>query len=126
MVIRLLKAVVEWYYARTIPARLATGDLCSIKSGDGFAIVKVLSVDRDVVHVRIYKEKFSQRPTCIDPNRLSLGAIDDPDGFGVGHLPLSRGTFGSWMPIYIQNDPATDDELVWVSEWQKSKGGVWN
>ena len=79
--VRLLKAVITWYYARTIPASLAVGDLCSIKSEDGFAIVKVLALDRDVVHVRIYREKFSKRPTHAEPDGLSLGTIDDPDGF---------------------------------------------
>ena len=91
-----------------------------------FAVVKVLALDRDVIHVRLYKEKFPQRPASVNPAGLSLGAIDDPGGFGVGHLPLSYGTFGSWSPIRIQSDSVNDDELVWVIEWQKSRGGVWS
>jgi hypothetical protein len=123
---KFLSTAIAWYYARTIPSRLAAGDLCSIISEDEFAVVKVLALDRDVVHVRIYKEKFPQRPASINPAGLSLGSIDDPGGFGVGHLPLSYGTFGSWIPIRIQGDSVTDDELVWVLEWHKSKGGVWH
>jgi hypothetical protein len=53
------------------------------------------------------------------------GHIDDPDGFGVGHLPLSLGTFGSWLPVCFQKEPVTDDDLIWVREWEKSGGGVW-
>jgi hypothetical protein len=106
--------------------RLAAGDLCSIISEDRFAVVKVLALERNVVHVSLYREKFPERPTSVNPAGLSLGAIDDPGGFGVGHLPLSYGTFGSWNPIRIQAQPVTDDEMVWVLEWRKSNGGVWN
>jgi hypothetical protein len=46
----------------------------------------------------IYKEKFAIRPISVEMHALTLGSIDDPDGFGVGHLPLSCATFGSWLP----------------------------
>jgi len=105
---------------------LAAGDVCSVKSEDHFSVAKILTMSGDVVHVRLYKEKFRERPQAVEMGTLSLGSIDDLDGFGVGHLPLSRGTFGSWLPARIQNDPVTDDELIWVSEWEKSGGGVWN
>jgi hypothetical protein len=32
---------------------------------------------------------------------LSLGKIDDYDGFGIGHMPLARSTFSSWHPELV-------------------------
>jgi hypothetical protein len=109
-----------------MPARLGAGELCPVKSGDEFGIVKVLVVANDLVYVRSYREKFRERPTGINPARLSLGSIKDPGGFGLGHLPLSLSTFGSWRPVRIQNEPVTDDELDGFRAWQEYKGGVWS
>ena len=36
-----------------------------------------------------YKNRFKDRPER-DKRELSLGKVDDPDGFGMGHLPLTR------------------------------------
>jgi len=123
----LLQKAARWYFRRLIPARLAAGDLCSVKSGREFGVVKVLVVERDLVHVRSYREKFRERPIGgISSTRLSLGSINDPGGFGVGHLPLSLSTFGSWVPKRIESEPVTDDELDGFRAWQEYKGGVWN
>ena len=81
----------SWYYARSVQ-NFAPGDVCSIKSEDHFAVVKVLSKSDDVFRVRVYKEKLPTRPASIEMRALSLGSINDPDGFGVDHLPLSRAT----------------------------------
>jgi hypothetical protein len=54
--------------------------------------MKVLAVDHSAIHVRLYKNRFTNRPQSVDTRELSLGSIDDPDGFGVGHLPLSHST----------------------------------
>jgi hypothetical protein len=121
----LLERAMSWYYARSVQ-NFAPGDVCSIKSEDQFAVLKVLSKRDDVVHVRVYKEKFPTRPASIEMRTLSLGSINDPDGFGVGHLPLSCATFGSWLPAKFRCDPVTDDELIWVTEWEQSGGSVWS
>jgi hypothetical protein len=43
-----------------------------------FAIVKVLLVEVDIVHVRGYREKFRDRPIAINSALLSQGNINDP------------------------------------------------
>jgi hypothetical protein len=121
----LLQRATSWYYARSV-RNLAAGDVCSIKSEDQFAVLKVLSKRDDVVHVRVYKGKFATRPSSIEMGGLSLGSINDPDGFGVGHLPLSCATFGSWLPAKFRCDRVTNDELIWVTEWERSGGSVWH
>jgi hypothetical protein len=121
----LLQRATFWYYARR-SENFAPGDVCSIKSEDRFSVAKILAMSSEVVHVRIYKEKFAIRPQSVEMGALSLGSINDPDGFGVGHVPLSRATFGSWLPAKFRSDPVTDDEFIWVTEWEKSGGGVWS
>ena len=79
-----------------------------------------------MVHVRIYKERFATRPKSIEMDALTLGTINDADGFGVGHIPLSCACFGSWLPVRFRTDPVADDEVIWVTEWEKSDGSVWN
>ena len=121
----LFQRAISWYYARSVQ-NFAPGDVCSIKSEDWFSVLKILSKRGDVVHARIYKEKFATRPTSVEMRALSLGSIDDPDGFGVGHIPLSCAAFGFWLPAKIRYDPVTDDELILVTEWERSGGSVWS
>ena len=53
----------------------------------------MLAVDEVGVHVRLYKNKWKERPEKVDASTLSLGGVDDKDGFGMGHLPLTKRTF---------------------------------
>ena len=80
-----------WYYGRSPARKMVAGELCSIKSGDHFPVAKILATGPGIVHVRLYREKFRERPRSVTTDALSLGAIDDPDGFGVRHVSLSRG-----------------------------------
>jgi hypothetical protein len=105
---------------------LAAGDVCSIKSGAGrFKLAKVLAVDPGVIHVRVFKETFADRPRRASTTGLTLGTIHDPDGFGMGHLPLSTAGFGAWLPIRNGNEPVHEDELEGYRMWQDAGGGVW-
>ena len=116
---RFLRRLGRWYCGR-LTAKFIAGDLCSIKSEDHFRVVKVLATGDEVIHVKLYKEEFHERPQSIWAKALSLGTLGDPEGFGVGHLPLARSTLGLWLPVRFQSDPVTDDELVRIREWEKS------
>jgi hypothetical protein len=107
--------------------RLGAGDVCSLLSGSPgkYVIAKVLVRDPAIVHVRVYKESFPSRPQQIDTQALSLGSSHDPDGFGMGHLPMSEGEFGLWEPIVIHREPVAQDELEGHQIWKDSGGGVW-
>lgn len=107
------------------PSELFEGGYYSIIDGDEFAIAKVLKIDPEIVHVRIYKQHFSQRPRAIDPARLTLGTIDDDDGFGMGHLPLRTQTFAEREPVFITHLPVSEHELQGYSMWKDAGGGVW-
>jgi hypothetical protein len=80
----------------------APGQLYSADWDDdgSFRVVKVLVVDDRAVHVRVYRERFGERPSSVDPAELTLGSVDDED-FGVGHLPLAREELMRWRPELI-------------------------
>lgn len=108
------------------PSELFEGGYYSIVDGECFSIAKILKLEPDKVHVRIYKQHFSQRPRSIDPGALTLGAIHDRDGFGMSHLPLRRETFRQREPLFLAYSEVKPEELQGYDVW-KSVGaeGVW-
>ncbi len=105
---------------------LSGGEICVFASeGNGYKVLKVLVTDETAIHIRLFKNRFSTPPAAVDTTTLTLGKIGDADGFGVGHLPLSRGTFASWAPVPIQREPVTEEELEGYSLWAESGGKTW-
>jgi hypothetical protein len=102
----------------------AAGELYSVETGDGtFSIVKVLAFEDGIVHIRLYKNRFATRPEQVDTSQLSLGTIDDEDGFGVGHLPISVSDFTAWDPRFLLSEKVTEEELEGYRFWQEEAGG---
>jgi hypothetical protein len=103
---------------------LIVGGVYTIDNGDGsFGVAKILVLDAEIVHVRVYKNKWLNRPALIDLSILSLGSIHDKDGFGIGHLPLSRKAFLSWNPQLIAKQNVSNDELDGYNYWKNDHGG---
>ena len=112
--------------SRDAQSELFEGGYYSIIDGGVFSIAKVLKLEPGIVHVRIYKEHFPQRPRAIDPESLTLGTIYDKDGFGMGHLPLRLETFTERLPIFLTFSAVKPEELEGYSLWKESAdGGVW-
>ena len=109
--------------ARTTVPR--TGGLYSLVDEGGFKVAKVLVVDDTATHVRVYKNRFASRPLAVVEAELSLGTIHDPDGFGMGHLPLSHAAFERLQPVFIQASTVTEAEREGYEEWRKAGGGLW-
>ena len=121
-----VKALARWWLSRSLPSDLGSGDICVVQSGDeGYRIAKVLRNDASVVHIALYKNRYSRPPDKVDPAILQFGRIDEGGEFGIRHLPLSRATFASWLPIRIQHSPVADEELEGYRMWEESKGGIW-
>jgi hypothetical protein len=91
-----------------------------------YRVVKILALDDSTVHVRLYRNKFTSRPEKVDASLLSLGSINDEDGFGMGHLPLSRKAFADWQPVFLFQSTVTDEELEGYRLWEKDQGGVFS
>jgi hypothetical protein len=100
------------------------GEIYSVQDEKGYKVAKVLAVDSTVVHIRLYKNVFPERPRSVDVTTLTLGTIHDADGFGIGHLPVTARTFSSWLPVLITRTTVAQEELEGYEEWKKSKGGA--
>jgi hypothetical protein len=102
-----------------------SGELYSVDAtGWGIRVAKVLAAEPGAVHIRLYKEHWPARPTAINARELTLGKPKDPDGFGVGHLPLRDDTFTAWGPVLIGREAVTNEELEGYQMWKEAKGGL--
>ena len=117
-------ALLSFFAACTRTSGLREGALYIVNDGEGaFRVAKVLVVDDRGVHVRLYKNKWKERPKAVDLSTLSMGSIHDPDGFGMGHLPLSKKSFAGWQPIFLQDGVVAKDELDGYEMWKQGGGG---
>lgn len=100
------------------------GALYTVDDGEGrFRVVKVLALDAAGVHVRLYKNKFVSRPLEVEVSALDLGSIHDPEGFGMGHMPLSYAAFSAWEPVFLFAVGLDEEELDGYRYWQEAQGG---
>ncbi len=100
------------------------GGIYTIETGDNsFGIVKILAFDDTLVHLKIYKNQWPDRPSSVDISSLSMGSITDKEGFGIGHVPLDRKTFLNWKPIFVIQQPITAEELDGYNQWKSDQGG---
>ena len=102
------------------------GDLVTVETEeDLFGVAKILEVDNGGVHVRLYVQRFSHRPTPTEIGALSTA----PNGPGhdnpisVGHLPLSFGSFSGWEPNFLSAGEVVEDELEGYRMWVEAEGG---
>jgi hypothetical protein len=99
--------------------KIKAGSICTVENGDGkFGVVKVLVINAKEAHVKVYKNEFDKRPSKIDIKTLSIGSINDKDGFGIGHIPLERKEFNSWKPISVGYEKVTKEDLDGYEIWK--------
>ena len=99
---------------------IKAGSICTVRDGDGgYGIIKILVMDKKMVHVKVYKNKYKKRPTRINVQSLSVGSMYDKDDFGFGHLPLKRKEFESWKPIQISFQKVLKEELEGYKIWRE-------
>lgn len=110
--------------SRDAQSELFEGGYYSVIDGDVFSIAKVLKLDGEIIHVRIYKQHFQQRPRSIDPGALTLGTIKDEDGFGMGHLPLRLSAFVEREPLFVTYSAVTQEELEGYNIWKETASGA--
>jgi hypothetical protein len=125
-----------------VRSRLAarTGGLYSVAVDDrGFAVARVLATGRDGIHLRVYSNRYRDRPTRIDRSQLFLvpapdladAALNathphdraDPGAFAIGHIPLGLASFRAWRPRLIALERLEPDDLVEYRSWQVSRRG---
>ncbi|MGI8928270.1 MAG: hypothetical protein ACR2H0_02210, partial [Candidatus Limnocylindrales bacterium] len=106
---------------RDIDAGLTT--LVTVKTDGGFGVAKILQVDRNTVHVRLYSDRWETPPDEIDPWSLRVGRFDEPI-VGIGHMPLTRAAFAAWEPRFKRVSMLSPNELGGYGQWLESGGGV--
>lgn len=91
---------------------IQVGGLYATQDKDGsWRVMKVLAVDEHAVHLRSYANKFPEQPRDVDRAKLTLGGLNDPAGFGIGHFPLAKEGFFNDNPVLIKVVPVKEDEL---------------
>ncbi len=91
-----------------------------------YGISKVLLHENAIVHVRVYKNLFSERPHSVDVSSLSLGQMGIDEFPGAGHMPISKSTFAKQRPVLLARVDVEVNELAGYQEWKKHGGGVFN
>ena len=119
-----------------------TGGVYSIAvDARGYAIARVLATGRRSVHVRVYSNRYGDRPAAIErsqlfiapPPDLSRAALNathpeqrpDPGAFAVGHLPLRRDSFAAWRPRLIRVEPLEPADLEDYRTWRATRKARW-
>jgi hypothetical protein len=88
------------------------GGLYATQDKDGsWRVMKVLAVDDFAVHLRSYANKFPEQPKDVDPAKLTLGGLNDPAGFGIGHFPMAKEGFFKDNPVLVKVIPVKEEEL---------------
>lgn len=91
---------------------ILVGGLYATKDKDGsWRVMKVLAVDDHAVHLRSYANKFPEQPKDVDPAKLTLGGVNDPGGFGIGHYPVAKEGFFNDNPVLLKVVPVEEQEL---------------
>jgi hypothetical protein len=85
------------------------GGIYSYKSDGDFRVAKVLVVEDDAVHARLHTNRYTERPTTIDPKELKVA---------IGHVPILEAGFRNWDPVLLLEQPVTDEELVEYLLWR--------
>lgn len=94
----------------------------------GFGVLKILKLDTHGVHVRIYSNRFDSPPKVVDVETLYMSGMSKPgeertDRPGMGHLPISRGSFDAWGAVFIQQAGVAEDEFEGYKMWLDAEGG---
>lgn len=98
------------------------GGIYTVWSQGGYRAVKVLAVDTGGIHIRLYANRWTERPTAIDPAELTMNSEKDGSR-AVGHMPLVRKSFLVMGPHSIGKAPVDDSELEGYAMWAEAKGG---
>jgi hypothetical protein len=119
-----------------------TGGVYSVALDDrGYAVARVLATGRRSVHVRVYSNRYRDRPKTIERSQLFLAPTPDlsdaalnatrpenrpdPGAFAIGHLPLRRASFAAWRPRLIRVEPLQPGDLEDYRAWRASRRGRW-
>jgi hypothetical protein len=87
--------------------------------------MKILKLDENGVHVRLYSNQYQTPPVKVDESSLFMAGVDHKpnETLGMGHLPLSKKSFEGWNATFFQQSNVKDEELEGYKMWLEGKGG---
>lgn len=97
----------------------------------GFGVVKLLRQEFRGVHLRVYSNRFGERPHEVEESGLEMRAADRescgdralPQRIGLSHIPVRHASFKVWQPELIRTTLVDPDELLGYGEWKLAGGG---
>ena len=84
--------------------------------GNAFRVIKVLSIEEPAIYLRLYRNRWKERPASVDPGSLTVGRVGDPAGFGVKTLVLSAASFAQIGPRYLREVGVSPEERADVAD----------
>ena len=98
-----------------MPKPFGPGDLCTVELEAGeYRVVKILSMADGIVHVRLYPDRFVDRPFEVEPSQLDLAAL------GIPHLPVNAEDFATWRPGVVGHEAVRLVELEGYDLWREA------
>ena len=79
---------------------------------------QILAIGDGIVHIRLFADRFGERPFQVDPAQLDQGPTDRY--FGIRHLPTSVETFATWRPGAVGHEDVRADELDGYEIWREA------
>jgi hypothetical protein len=106
-----------------VPRPLAAGDICTVRDGAHFTVVKILAVEDARVHVRQFALRYPERPWQVKTSLLERDVAVN-GGQRFPHLPLDANEFLRWEPVFLRNEPLMSDELIPLQRWIAVQGSA--
>jgi hypothetical protein len=106
--------------------KLSEGGLYYTKTENGaYSVLKILKLDEQGVHVRLYSNQFPSPPSKVDEATLFMAGVDHKpnETLGMGHAPLSKKSFEGWKATFFQQSTVKEEELEGYKMWAEAKGG---
>ena len=105
--------------AKNSQVSFQVGGVYSVDDDIGNILVaKILKLDSNEVHLRIYNNRFSERPKDVQMNTLTVPTLNQESGLGQNHIEMDKEQFMGWLPEYIKTVEVSDSELEGYYEWK--------
>jgi len=90
-----------------------------------YSVLKILKLDDNGVHVRLYSNQFPSPPKHVDESKLYMAGVDKKpnETLGMGHAPVSKKSFSGWKATFVQQSTVKDEEMKGYKMWAEAKGG---
>ena len=97
---------------------LKTGDICTIDAGNGkYGIIKILSIEPERIHIKLFANRFIVRPEKIDIADLYMLSVDDEAANCAEHLPMDKGNFTKLDAQTVGSQSITREEANNYLTW---------